>query len=381
MSWEQLKLTVRGLFGMGPSVISEVELSYQDPENDQVVLSNEEEWRECIHLHSTSDGHPLRICVKPRKEKHQKGHPKEGEGQGFPKVEASHFYTTGNRVIPNEALLEGIQGVVTKLMERFLAVEDGVPEWLQPVLKRSSDGLVDVDVDCLGHILHHRAVALMDQGDLETALELYQSAARLPGPSSIYVYNAACCQALLNRPEEAIHSLHEAIEMGYCNVGHMLGDSDLISLREHPEFATVVGAMMERNTNVSEMSTAPSPPPTTTEEPEATVLTTTTSATTSPKDGEDRSDSPKETEATPQTEEAEPTAVMATEAVDHTWIAPAAPTQAVIEEVVRDERMEKFGDQLKRMEMMGFVDVERVLRALEASNGSMAEAIESLLSE
>jgi tetratricopeptide (TPR) repeat protein len=49
-------------------------------------------------------------------------------------------------------------------------------------------------------------------------------------------YNLACSYALLKRPEQALRTLRQAIELGYRDFRYMREDHDLDSIRHDPRF-------------------------------------------------------------------------------------------------------------------------------------------------
>tara|TARA_B100000315_G_C14529389_1_gene565402 strand:- start:974 stop:1381 length:408 start_codon:yes stop_codon:yes gene_type:complete len=51
-------------------------------------------------------------------------------------------------------------------------------------------------------------------------------------------YNLACSLSLTGKPKEALGALKKAVLLGYSDFKYILGDSDLVSLRELPEFGT-----------------------------------------------------------------------------------------------------------------------------------------------
>lgn len=60
-------------------------------------------------------------------------------------------------------------------------------------------------------------------------------------------YNLACSLALRNRKKEAVESLRDAIDRGYADVGWMLQDEDLESLKGYPPFETLVREVANRS--------------------------------------------------------------------------------------------------------------------------------------
>lgn len=49
-------------------------------------------------------------------------------------------------------------------------------------------------------------------------------------------YNLACSYALLKRPDQALRTLRQAIELGYRDFRYMREDHDLDSIRQDPRF-------------------------------------------------------------------------------------------------------------------------------------------------
>jgi len=78
----------------------------------------------------------------------------------------------------------------------------------------------------------------------------YDSAARILSElvnehpdSPILHYNLACCLARLNRADEAIEALRNAVKSGWLNFRHMERDEDLKSLHDKPEFRRLIERM------------------------------------------------------------------------------------------------------------------------------------------
>jgi TolB-like protein/Flp pilus assembly protein TadD len=60
------------------------------------------------------------------------------------------------------------------------------------------------------------------------------------------LYNAACMYVSLGESRRGLDALRQAVEAGYTNVGWMQNDPDLVSLRDHPEFAALLQLMQPR---------------------------------------------------------------------------------------------------------------------------------------
>ena len=68
------------------------------------------------------------------------------------------------------------------------------------------------------------------------ALQVDQRLAQLRPQDPVVAYNLACSYAVLRQAPEALDTLRRAIELGYDDLEHMLGDPDLAPLHSHPEY-------------------------------------------------------------------------------------------------------------------------------------------------
>lgn len=90
-----------------------------------------------------------------------------------------------------------------------------------------------------------RGVQLLQEGQRQEALALFQrSAERMPHDPLAH-YNLACAQALLGQTEPALKSLERAIESGFRSRQLMEKEADLASLRSSPRFAELLAAASE----------------------------------------------------------------------------------------------------------------------------------------
>jgi tetratricopeptide (TPR) repeat protein len=93
---------------------------------------------------------------------------------------------------------------------------------------------------------------LVALGDLYTQVgrirEGYECDERLiqlcPEDDSVW-YNHACSCALMNLPDTALASLQRALQLGYDDLDHLLGDEDLACLRSLPAFQEIVRQLRE----------------------------------------------------------------------------------------------------------------------------------------
>ena len=77
-------------------------------------------------------------------------------------------------------------------------------------------------------------------GDYEGALRACRSALDLHPGNAMILYNIACLESLLGRPEAALTSLTEALTTAPDFKEQAVGDDDLTSLRDDPRFRALV---------------------------------------------------------------------------------------------------------------------------------------------
>jgi hypothetical protein len=73
--------------------------------------------------------------------------------------------------------------------------------------------------------------------DYETCADRYDAAGELGASDA---YNAACCDALDGRSNDALARLDQAIDAGYSDVDYLTADEDLRALRGDPRWVAVV---------------------------------------------------------------------------------------------------------------------------------------------
>ncbi len=77
-------------------------------------------------------------------------------------------------------------------------------------------------------------------GDYPKAIEIGKQWASLKPKDNGAAYNLACAYALNGDADEAIEWLQKSTERGWDDPGHIMRDTDLVSLRDHPAFKAVV---------------------------------------------------------------------------------------------------------------------------------------------
>jgi tetratricopeptide (TPR) repeat protein len=82
-----------------------------------------------------------------------------------------------------------------------------------------------------------------EQDQWQEALNVMNSLRAAHPNAGHLLYNIACSFAQLNRPDEAIAALRQAVEAGYLDHRHAARDPDLTSLRERQDFQDLLNTM------------------------------------------------------------------------------------------------------------------------------------------
>ena len=78
------------------------------------------------------------------------------------------------------------------------------------------------------------------QGDYKTAAVHYRKWVEADPTDAVSLYNLACCEAMLKRPDEAMRALRMASDAGWSDSLHTSEDSDLESLRSRDDFQALL---------------------------------------------------------------------------------------------------------------------------------------------
>ena len=110
---------------------------------------------------------------------------------------------------------------------------------------------LDFDVDFFEQLLSRNesdvevlrvlAELVSKKGNVDRAVELDQRLADLLPEDPLVRYNLGCSLARAGQNREAIASLSRAILLGYDDLAHLEVDPDLDSLRDDPEFRSLLG--------------------------------------------------------------------------------------------------------------------------------------------
>jgi tetratricopeptide (TPR) repeat protein len=80
-------------------------------------------------------------------------------------------------------------------------------------------------------------------GRIADGLRMDRKMVRLEPDNPTAHYNLACSLALSRRRNEALRVLRRAVDLGYRDFGWMERDPDLETLKPHPEFQKLLGAL------------------------------------------------------------------------------------------------------------------------------------------
>lgn len=89
-------------------------------------------------------------------------------------------------------------------------------------------------------VLAELATTLTRLGRNEEGLAVDQELVKLAPTDPTVHYNLACSLALCGRPETALDALERAVALGYTDLGHLVDDEDLASVRGEERFRTLV---------------------------------------------------------------------------------------------------------------------------------------------
>jgi len=96
--------------------------------------------------------------------------------------------------------------------------------------------------------------ALMDKEDFKSAISSYKMAEHLEyDPISLVLYNISCANSRSGNLDESLNYLQLAIENGYTNLDHIMGDKDLDSVRKDTRFNETVKTAMAGNSSSGEV--------------------------------------------------------------------------------------------------------------------------------
>jgi tetratricopeptide (TPR) repeat protein len=96
-------------------------------------------------------------------------------------------------------------------------------------------------------VLRRQGELLTCQGQHQRALAIDLRLAALCPDDCVVLYNLACSLALVGQGDEAIEVLGRAIAAGYDDLDHLMTDTDLAALHQHPQFEPLLRRLARKN--------------------------------------------------------------------------------------------------------------------------------------
>ena len=84
------------------------------------------------------------------------------------------------------------------------------------------------------------AIALVDEGESEEALEWTDKAVSIAPNETKVLYNASCIYSLLGMADTALYYFEKAVDSGYASREWIENDSDFDPIRDHPRFQKIL---------------------------------------------------------------------------------------------------------------------------------------------
>ncbi len=136
-----------------------------------------------------------------------------------------------SRVIP----ASWAAAAISLALSPILTAQEGLsPAPEPPVVDAAADRLKALDT---------QAWESYHNGDFSSALTAWAACLEIDPANARVVYNTACCQARLGRPEKAVGLLEGAVTRGFIDFDRLRSDADFESLRTHPRYlALLAGA-------------------------------------------------------------------------------------------------------------------------------------------
>jgi len=163
-------------------------------------------------------------------------------------------------------LQAAIPDVLGQLFEGGKIIPSQMPAFLaeavkiRPVPGSPHDVDLDVNIDALKKALFRHGFDLLEAHKYEEGAVVYRTLLELWPRDAVSHYNLACAEALLGHTDSAIQSLTSSVDWGYCNLAHLLKDSDLDSIRSHLGYLLVVETLKAQQAPIVVSASEPSSP-------------------------------------------------------------------------------------------------------------------------
>ena len=96
-------------------------------------------------------------------------------------------------------------------------------------------------------VLRRQGELLTCQGQHQRALAIDRRLAALCPDDCIVWYNLACSLSLVGQGDDAIVALDRAIAAGYDDIEHLMTDTDLAAVHQHPQFEPLRRRLARKN--------------------------------------------------------------------------------------------------------------------------------------
>jgi len=215
---------------------------------------------------------------------------------------------------------------------------------------------------------HNRALSFLKEGKYMEAKEILEKLVKQRPNSPLFLYNLACAEALLSNKSRAISLLKDAVASGYRNVYHMERDSDFDSIRDEKEFQDILSSLRERASKPCHGFRRFGYPGMkrnfACQEPASDASNKNKEESALDASNNDDSNNSPASLASPAT-------------INNT--SSTSPIIKEDEEVKEEKKAEKFGEQLRVMRDMGFVDETANAALLARFDGDLTSAIDAAL--
>lgn len=214
----------------------EMRFLYNDPEGDPIVVTSQTEWEEMFSVLSDQSIIKLKVIEV-----------KGGVSFKDAVPEPVKAYVDPSATVPICQLppevskkMERVPNCLKVLFPGEVILPHNVPSFLEEAVHvlpiRDNEVDLDVDIAKLESLIFRQGMDLLNRGDYQGGRRMFQSLIILNPEDKISTYNMACAEALLGNTSEAILALYRSCELGYNNFDHMNRDTDLDSIRNHPEY-------------------------------------------------------------------------------------------------------------------------------------------------
>jgi hypothetical protein len=244
----------------GESYHDELAVTWVDSDNDTITCCSDAEFRECVREQlNVARSSAVRLALVDTGRNFRAGPPPQVLGFCHGPVlgdDASASSGRGALLQPANADAVSVAHEVPAVLASFFPagkiLPHAIPEFLQPAVRvlQRNPSTVDLDIDLavLPRVLSAHAIHLLEQHQFVEARDLLGKLVAWKN-DAVNWYNLACAHSLLADSENALIALKAAIDAGYSNLAHMLADDDLVNVRSHSQFPSIVNLMLAKDSS------------------------------------------------------------------------------------------------------------------------------------